>query len=112
MEAAYRAHIKVIMITGDASITAVAIAKRIGLEKIKEKAFVVTGDEIKLKSDIQLLKDLENRRVIFCRTSPEDKLRIVSLLKKHGNIVAVTGDGINDAPALKMANIGVAMGKI
>jgi magnesium-transporting ATPase (P-type) len=75
------------------------------LERINEDPFVVMGDEIRQQSDIQLLKDLENRRVIFCRTSPEDKLRIVSLLKKHGNIVAVTGDGINDAPALKMANI-------
>lgn len=112
MEAAYRANIKVIMITGDASTTAVAIAKRIGLEKIKEQAFVVTGDQIKQKSDIQLLNDLQHRRVIFCRTSPEDKLRIVLLLKKNNNIVAVTGDGINDAPALKMANIWVAMGKI
>jgi P-type E1-E2 ATPase len=75
------------------------------LNAIHEQPFIVTGDQIKQQSDIQLLKDLENRWVIFSRTSPEDKLRIVSLLKKHKNIVAVTGDGINDAPALKMANI-------
>ncbi|MFA6256464.1 MAG: cation-transporting P-type ATPase [Candidatus Absconditabacterales bacterium] len=112
MIAASRAHIKVIMITGDSALTAMAIAKKIGLEKDHEEPFMVTGDKIKQQSDIQLLKDLENRWVIFCRTSPEDKLRIVSLLKRHNNIVAVTGDGINDAPALKMANIGVAMGKI
>ena len=55
---------------------------------------------------------MQHECVIFCRTSPEDKLRIVVLLKANGNIVAVTGDGINDAPALKLANIGVAMGKI
>ncbi|MCX6822772.1 MAG: cation-transporting P-type ATPase [candidate division SR1 bacterium] len=112
MQAASDAHIKVVMITGDSALTAMAIAKKIGLEKNNEAPFVVTGDEIKEQSDIQLLKDLENKRVMFCRTSPEDKLRIVSLLKRHNNIVAVTGDGINDAPALKMANIGVAMGKI
>ena len=112
MQAASDAHIKVVMITGDSALTAMAIAKKIWLEKNNEAPFVVTGDEIKQQSDIQLLKDLENKRVMFCRTSPEDKLRIVSLLKRHNNIVAVTGDGINDAPALKMANIWVAMGKI
>jgi len=105
MQAASQAHIKVVMITGDSALTALAIAQKIGLETPDEKPFVVTGEEIKQQNDIQLFKDLEHKWVLFCRTSPEDKLRIVSLLKKHNNIVAVTGDGINDAPALKMANI-------
>ena len=112
MQAASQAHIKVVMITGDSALTALAIAQKIWLETPNQKPFVVTGEEIKQQSDIQLFKDLEHKWVLFCRTSPEDKLRIVSLLKKHNNIVAVTGDGINDAPALKMANIWVAMGKI
>ena len=112
MQAASQAHIKVVMITWDSALTAIAIAKKVWLDNPNEEPFIVMGEDIKQQSDIQLLKDLENRRVIFCRTSPEDKLRIVSLLKKHGNIVAVTGDGINDAPALKMANIWVSMGKI
>jgi len=112
MVAAYQAHIKVVMITGDSALTAIAIAKKIWLERIQEEPFVVMWDEIRKKSDIQLLDDLGHKRVIFCRASPEDKLRIVSLLKANANIVAVTWDGINDAPALKMANIWVAMWKI
>ena len=74
---------------------------------------MVAGEQLKNISDIQLVQILqEPGPIIFSRTSPEDKLRIVNLLRKTHNIVAVTGDGINDAPALKSANIGVAMGRI
>ena len=74
---------------------------------------MVAGEQLKNISDIQLVQILqEPGPIIFSRTSPEDKLRIVNLLRKTHNIVAVTGDGINDAPALKAAHIGVAMGKI
>ena len=110
--AAHQAHIKVIMITGDYNLTAKAIGESIGLIKENTDLFMIDWDNIRQQSDIQLLKDMQHECVIFWRTSPEDKLRIVSLLKKNANIVAVTWDGINDAPALKMANIWVAMGKI
>ena len=74
---------------------------------------LITEDELREMSDIQLTSIIKKyRSLIFSRTAPEDKLRIVQLLKKTHNVVAVTGDGINDAPALKCANIGVAMGKI
>gem|GEM_PF-3282484 len=105
IEAAHEAHMKIVMITGDSDLTAKAIANNIGLIKEDTDLFMISGEHIRQQSDIQLLKDMQHECVIFCRTSPEDKLRIVSLLKANGNIVAVTGDGINDAPALKMANI-------
>jgi Ca2+-transporting ATPase len=86
-------------------LTAEAIAKRIGLDD-GENIIMVAGDELIKMSDIQLVQTLEKPvPIIFSRTSPEDKLRIVNLLRKTHNIVAVTGDGINDAPALKSANI-------
>ena len=110
--AAHAAHIKVVMITWDSDLTAEAVGKTIGIIKEGTDLCVISWDNIRQQSDIQLLKDMQHECVIFCRTSPEDKLRIVVLLKTNGNIVAVTGDGINDAPALKLANIGVAMGKI
>ena len=113
MEMAAKAHIRVIIVTGDYALTAKAIAKRIkmgGTESTEEIA-VVTGQELASLSDIALLQKLIHTNLIFARTSPEDKLRIVNLLKKAGEIVAVTGDGVNDAPALKRADIGVAMGK-
>ncbi|MCF7834894.1 cation-transporting P-type ATPase [Candidatus Gracilibacteria bacterium] len=112
IQAAYTAQIKVIMITGDHGLTAKAIAKKIGLSQNDEDILIITGDELRKKTDIQLLYDLRNKYIIFSRTSPEDKLRIVALLKEGHNIVAVTGDGVNDAPALKEASIGVSMGKI
>jgi len=112
MEAALKAHIRVIIITGDYALTAAAIAKKIGLSHAQNTEItVVTGQELQKLSDIDLLKKLINENLIFARTSPEDKMRIVNLLKKAGEVVAVTGDGVNDAPALKKADIGVAMGK-
>lgn len=112
IQAANIAKIKIIMITGDYGLTAEAIAKRIKLEQ-KKKIPLIAGDELKNMSDIKLIQIIQTPwPIIFSRTSPEDKLRIVNLLRKTHNIVAVTGDGINDAPALKSANIWVAMGKI
>jgi Ca2+-transporting ATPase len=112
MDAAFKANIRVIIITGDYALTAEAIARRVGLgEENGHEITVVNGDELQALTDVELLHKLINSNLIFSRTSPEDKLRIVQLLKKTGEIVAVTGDGVNDAPALKKADIGVAMGK-
>lgn len=113
MDVAAKAHIRVIIITGDYALTAQAIAKRIGMggSNGEKEITVVTGKELESISDIALLQKLIHTNLIFARTSPENKLRIVTLLKKAGEIVAVTGDGVNDAPALKKADIGVAMGK-
>jgi P-type Ca2+ transporter type 2C len=111
MEAARRAHIKVSIITGDHAVTAKAIALRAKLAARAEDILVVTGDELQRLPDSKV-KELGLRgSVIFSRVAPEDKLRIVKLLQDSGHVVAVTGDGINDAPALKRADIGVAMGQ-
>jgi sodium/potassium-transporting ATPase subunit alpha len=104
----HEAGIKVIMITGDGSRTAVAIAKQIGL--IKEDPAVIEGLEFNEMSDRDLREKLLGKEVLFARMTPKDKLRVVSILKEEGEIVAVTGDGVNDAPALKKADIGLAMG--
>jgi Ca2+-transporting ATPase len=100
-----QAGIKVMMITGDHPETARAIASQVGINS----ANVLTGSEISKMTDNDLKKALKNT-FVFARVTPEDKLRLVRLLKENGEIVAVTGDGINDAPALKEAHIGVAMG--
>lgn len=112
--AALRAYIRVIIITGDYALTAEAIARKIGIGGARNKGDikVITGKELEAMSDIELLQKLVYTNLIFARTSPENKLRIVTVLKKAGEIVAVTGDGVNDAPALKKADIGVAMGKV
>lgn len=112
IQAAYTAQIKVIMITWDHGLTAKAIAKKIWLSQNDEDILIITWDELRKKTDIQLLYDLRNKYIIFSRTSPEDKLRIVALLKEWHNIVAVTWDWVNDAPALKEASIWVSMWKI
>ncbi|MFH1025820.1 MAG: cation-transporting P-type ATPase, partial [Nitrospirota bacterium] len=102
------AGIKIIMITGDGSRTAVAIAREIGL--VKETPDVIEGHEFNQMSDAELRSRLSGKEVIFARMTPKHKMRVVSILKEEGEIVAVTGDGVNDAPALKKADIGVAMG--
>jgi len=109
MAAAEAAHIKVSIITGDYPATAEAIAIKAGLTN--DKVTVIMGDELPRLSDSQVLDLLLHGGAVFSRVSPEDKLRIVELAKAHHHVVAVTGDGINDAPALKRADIGVAMGR-
>jgi Ca2+-transporting ATPase len=101
------AGIRIIMITGDNPITAKVIANEIGLSKENEN--VLTGRQIDILSDEELLFQLSNTSVI-ARAMPENKYRIVQLLQKQGEIVAVTGDGVNDVPALKAADLGIAMG--
>ncbi len=105
----FEAGIRVIMITGDHAKTALAIAYELGLVPEKDVGYVITAKELDRLSDEELLARLK-KTAIFARVSPEHKLRIVKLLKKEKEIVAMTGDGVNDAPALKMADIGVAMG--
>ena len=104
---AKRAHIRSVMITGDHPATAEAIARE--LEIFEPGARTVTGVEMRTMEDAELDAIVEKVRV-FARVDPEHKLRIVGALQRKGHIVAMTGDGINDAPALKSANIGVAMG--
>jgi Ca2+-transporting ATPase len=103
------AGIKIIMITGDYGLTAETIARRIGIVK-GEKATIVTGVDLNGMSDEALEEALEQEDVLFARVAPEHKMRIAQSLKRIGHIVAMTGDGVNDAPALKAADIGVAMG--
>ena len=100
-----QAGIKVIMVTGDHPETARAVAAQVGINSAK----VLTGNEISKMSDEEV-KNALKETFVFARVTPEDKLRLVRLLRENGEIVAVTGDGINDAPALKEAHIGVAMG--
>jgi Ca2+-transporting ATPase len=103
----YAAGIRTVMITGDYPVTAAAIARQIGLA---DPETVVTGPELDNWTEAQLRERV--RRVnIFARVVPEQKLRLVQALKANGEVVAMTGDGVNDAPALKAAHIGVAMGK-
>jgi Ca2+-transporting ATPase len=102
------AHVRAVMITGDHKLTAVAIARELGLWD--ERAIALTGTELEKMSDDQLCGCIEDVRV-FARVTAEQKLRIVALFKRCGHVVAMTGDGVNDAPALREAHIGVAMGK-
>jgi cation-transporting P-type ATPase F len=110
----HSAGIRVKMITGDHPETASAIAYLMGLHNgpgnLTGKIQAVTGKELEGKTDAELSEIVENTDV-FARVTPEQKLRLVRALQQRGNIVAMTGDGVNDAPALKQANIGVAMGK-
>lgn len=111
MADAHKAHINICIITGDFAITAEAIARKAGLARKGQDIVVVSGEELRLLDDTRVLHLATRGGVIFSRVSPEDKLRIVNLVKDNGKVVAVTGDGINDAPALKRADIGVAMGR-
>lgn len=111
MIAARGAHIKVSIITGDFPATAQAIARKARLAPDGEDVKVVFGEDLPNLSDSQILQLVLHGGVVFSRVAPEDKLRIVELAKAAGQVVAVTGDGINDAPALKRADIGVAMGR-
>ncbi|KAI5797951.1 hypothetical protein DFH27DRAFT_95533 [Peziza echinospora] len=111
--------VKVIMITGDSETTAVAIAKKLGMPVLPSVPNgssaeatvrpVIRGDELDAMTDEQLSQAISTTTV-FARTSPEHKMKIIRALQLHGDVVAMTGDGVNDAPALKMADIGIAMG--
>jgi sodium/potassium-transporting ATPase subunit alpha len=103
------AGIKVIMVTGDHPRTAAAIAREIGLVK-SDSPTIITGEQLKRFSVIQLQLALDAQEVIFARVVADQKMRIVEALREKKQIVAVTGDGVNDAPALKAAHIGIAMG--
>jgi P-type Ca2+ transporter type 2C len=107
VETAQKAGIRVMMITGDFSLTAKAIARQVGI--YKEKDAVLTGDDIDKMGDKQLF-DALGRATVLARALPEQKYRIVKLLQSKGEIVAVTGDGVNDVPVLKIADLGIAMG--
>ena len=102
-----QAGIRVVMITGDNGLTARAIAKAVGMDQLEK---IVTGKELDTMSD-QELQRIVDEVTIFSRVTPEHKMRIVQALKNNGEIVAMTGDGVNDAPALKYADVGIAMGK-
>ena len=107
IQSCYEAGVRVIMITGDNGDTAKGIASQIGL---KQHTKVITGEELEKMSDEELEKKVKETN-IFARVYPNHKMRIVKALQKHQEVVAMTGDGVNDAPALKRASIGIAMGK-
>jgi len=112
IEDAHKAHIRVFILTGDHPETAQAVGREIGLPEPGEATPVITGTELKEMDEKELKKVLQkNPSIIFARVDPEDKLQIVKVLEDQGEIVAVTGDGVNDAPALRRAHIGVAMGQ-
>ncbi len=106
---AKQAGIKTVIITGDYGPTAQAIAQEVGIVE-RQCCQIIRGVDLDSLSDEAVVDEVKKGNVIFARVSPEQKLRIVSILKKNGEVVAVTGDGANDAPSLKEADIGVAMG--
>jgi magnesium-transporting ATPase (P-type) len=106
---ARNAGIKIMMLTGDHELTADAIARKVGIITSSDN-FVMSCEKLHEKTDAELSDILDTSELVFARVTPEQKLRIVQILKKKGETVAVTGDGVNDAPALLEADIGIAMG--
>lgn len=109
VEQARQAGIKIVIITGDYGPTAQAVAEEVGIVD-SSKSRIIRGVDLEAISDEAIVEAVKKQNVIFARVSPEQKLRIVRVLKQHGEIVAVTGDGANDAPSLREADIGVSMG--
>jgi magnesium-transporting ATPase (P-type) len=109
VKACHAAGIKVKMITGDHAITALAIARQMGIVSAGESVSVLSGSDLAALDDAQFVA-AANATAVFARVEPEQKLRLVRALQESGEVVAMTGDGVNDAPALKQADIGVAMG--
>jgi P-type Ca2+ transporter type 2C len=107
--AAQQAGIRILMVTGDYGLTAEAIARRLGIVR-SGGARIIAGSELDGLDDATLLATIDRGEVIFARVSPAHKLRVVTALRRRGEVVAVTGDGVNDAPALRRADIGIAMG--
>lgn len=104
--------VKVLMITGDAETTALAIARKLGMPLSSSRAGyrpVLRGDELDQMSSEELANAMSGTS-IFARTSPDHKMKIINALQSRGDVVAMTGDGVNDAPALKKADIGISMG--
>lgn len=112
LQSCREAGIKVYMVTGDNGLTALSIAKQIGLVEKNSEVKIITGDVLHQMDDETLRKTLKTEQVIFARIDPNQKLRIVKNLQELKEVVAVTGDGVNDAPALVKADIGVAMGEV
>lgn len=109
VDTCHRAGIRILMITGDYGVTAESIARRIGLVAPDEALRIVNGAELDAMSEAEL-RTVVATPAVFARATPAQKLRVVTALQANGEVVAVTGDGVNDAPALKQADIGVAMG--
>jgi magnesium-transporting ATPase (P-type) len=109
VEEAKRAGISVVMLTGDHELTAYSIARKVGIITSEEQK-VFTGKELRQMTDADLTENFHRGECVFARITPEEKLRIVHVLKSMGEVVAVTGDGVNDSPALMEANVGIAMG--
>ncbi len=110
VSACRRAGIRIIVITGDNGLTAAAVARRVGI--VGEHPTIVSGEELDRLGEPDLDRMLRDHpELIFARSSPEAKLRVADALRAEGNVVAMTGDGVNDAPALRRADIGVAMGR-
>jgi len=105
-----QAGVRMVMITGDYGLTAVSLARRIGMLSTPNP-LILTGAEFEQLNDFELMGILE-KEVIFARMAPEHKLRLVAAFQSRGDVVAVTGDGVNDAPALRKADVGVAMGLV
>ncbi|MFQ8696268.1 MAG: HAD-IC family P-type ATPase [Alitiscatomonas sp.] len=103
-----RAHVRTVMITGDHRDTALAIARRLGIAEDENQC--LSGAELD-RMDDAALKERAETAAVFSRVSPDHKVRIVRALKENGSIVAMTGDGVNDAPSLKAADVGIAMGQ-